>query len=59
MEEFKLDNYSDISKSMYIKASAGTGKTYNITGIVTQLIDKNVKLEEILIVTYTEKAAGE
>ena len=59
LKEFNLDNYSDITKSMYIQASAGTGKTYNITGIVKKLIDKRVRLEEILVVTYTEKAAGE
>ena len=55
---FNIQNFR--SKQNYvIEASAGTGKTYNITGIVKKLIDKNVKLEEILIVTYTEKAAGE
>ncbi len=59
LKEFNLDNYSDITESMYIQASAGTGKTYNITGIVKKLIDKKVRLEEILVVTYTEKAAGE
>lgn len=59
LKEFILDNYSDITESMYIQASAGTGKTYNITGIVKKLIDKKIKLEEILVVTYTEKAAGE
>jgi len=59
LKEFILDNYSDITESMYIQASAGTGKTYNITGIVKKLIDENIELEEILVVTYTEKAAGE
>lgn len=59
LKEFVLDNYSDITESMYIQASAGTGKTYNITGIVKKLIDKKIRLEEILVVTYTEKAAGE
>ena len=59
LKEFILDNYSDITESMYIQASAGTGKTYNITGIVKKLLDEKIKLEEILVVTYTEKAAGE
>ena len=59
LKEFVLDNYSDIKESMYIQASAGTGKTFNITGIVKKLIDEKIKLEEILVVTYTEKAAGE
>lgn len=44
-----------------IDASAGTGKTYNIVQIVDKLLqkDKDLSLEQILIVTYTEKAAGE
>lgn len=43
-----------------IEASAGTGKTYSIIGIINKLIknDKSL-LKKILIVTYTEKAAGE
>ena len=59
LEEFKLDNYTDFKRSMYIEASAGTGKTYTITGIIQKLIDADVDLEKILVVTYTEKAAGE
>ena len=56
---FHLNNYNDIKTSMYIEASAGTGKTHNITGIVEKLINSNIPLEKILIVTYTEKAVGE
>lgn len=58
---FNLEEFSaDKRKSMFIEASAGTGKTYTITGIVENLV-KNAKipLEKILIVTYTEKAVGE
>ena len=58
-EEFKLEEYSDIKQSMYIEASAGTGKTYTITGIVSKLVKEKIPLEKILIVTYTEKAVGE
>ncbi len=48
-------------QSIYIKASAGTGKTYNIQKIVRQLLERKdvSQLEKILIVTFTEKAAGE
>lgn len=48
-------------QSIYIKASAGTGKTYNIQKIVRQLLERKdvPQLEKILIVTFTEKAAGE
>ena len=58
-QKFDLDNYSDFKKSMYIEASAGTGKTYTITKIIEKLIEEKVDLEKILVVTYTEKAAGE
>lgn len=56
---FDLDNYTDFKTSMYIEASAGTGKTYNITGMVKKFVDSGIPLEKILIVTYTEKAVGE
>lgn len=59
LQEFNLKDYSDLKKSMYIEASAGTGKTYTITGIIQKLIDADVDLKKILVVTYTEKAAGE
>ena len=60
LQEFKLENYSDFKRSMFIQASAGTGKTYTITGILQKLLaNKIAELKEILVVTYTEKAAGE
>lgn len=48
-------------ESIYIQASAGTGKTYNIQKIVRKLLERKdvSRLEKILIVTFTEKAAGE
>ena len=49
----------DPSKSLCIEASAGTGKTYTIQQIVARLINDGTPLDKILIVTYTEKAAGE
>ena len=69
-KEFNLKEYQKITdpvelkKSMFIEASAGTGKTYTITGIIQKLIEENnehekIDLEKILVVTYTEKAAGE
>ena len=65
LKEFNLDEYKEIKdpsalrKSMFIQASAGTGKTYTITGIIKKLVKENFDLEKILVVTYTEKAAGE
>ena len=58
MEEFKIKNF-DTSKSLFIEASAGTGKTYTIQLMVAKMIAEGTPLKKILIVTYTEKAAGE
>ncbi|XDD49639.1 UvrD-helicase domain-containing protein [Leptospira sp. WS92.C1] len=47
-------------KHSFIEASAGTGKTYTIMEIVGDLIQEHkIPLSNILILTYTEKAAGE
>ncbi|MBP5767865.1 MAG: UvrD-helicase domain-containing protein [Fibrobacter sp.] len=58
MENFSLRNF-DPSRSLFIEASAGTGKTYTIQLMVAKLISLGTPLKKILIVTYTEKAAGE
>ena len=59
MQLFNLDKF-DHDKDYIIEASAGTGKTFNITKIVNKLVREwNEDLNKILIVTYTEKAAGE
>ena len=56
---FSLNNFK-YGENYAIEASAGTGKTYNITEIVKKLIaEHSLGLDKILIVTYTEKAAGE
>jgi len=56
--DFKLENF-EFNKSMYIEASAGTGKTFTIKEIVKKLVEHKIPLEKILVVTYTEKAVGE
>lgn len=49
-----------ISRHSLIEASAGTGKTYTIIKLVEFIIKEGVATpDEILIVTFTEKAAGE
>ena len=58
MENFSLQKF-DPSKSLFIEASAGTGKTYTIQLMVAKLMSLGTPLKKILIVTYTEKAAGE
>jgi exodeoxyribonuclease V beta subunit len=43
-----------------VEASAGTGKTYNITRVYVRLIaEKRLTPEQILVVTYTTAATGE
>jgi len=43
-----------------IEASAGTGKTYSITGLILRLIlEQQVTIREILAVTFTEAATEE
>lgn len=42
-----------------IEASAGTGKTYTIEHLVIELLLRGTRLEEILLVTFTEKATRE
>ncbi|HPC39489.1 MAG TPA: UvrD-helicase domain-containing protein [Spirochaetota bacterium] len=51
----------DLDSHAVIEASAGTGKTYTIENLVVELLKsaRVVNLEEILVVTFTEKAAGE
>jgi exodeoxyribonuclease V beta subunit len=43
-----------------IEASAGTGKTYSITGLILRLIlEKHLQIRDILAVTFTEAATQE
>jgi len=44
----------------YISAGAGSGKTYKLTHILADLISKHkVKPEEVILTTFTRKAAAE
>src|SRR6266508_1907063 len=49
------------SRNVVIEAGAGTGKTTAIVGEVLKLLLENEELapERIVLVTFTEKAAGE
>lgn len=43
-----------------VEASAGTGKTYNITSLyIRAIIEKNLTPSEILVLTFTEDATAE
>lgn len=49
-----------LSKKHLIEASAGTGKTFTLTGILLRLlIEKNTKPEHIIATTFTRAAASE
>lgn len=50
----------DLDRSGVIEASAGTGKTYTIQNMVARIIRLGkCSYKNIVVVTYTEKAAGE
>lgn len=50
----------DPSKHVVIEASAGTGKTYTLEHLVAEMvIVHEVPLEQILVVTFTDKATRE
>src|SRR5205823_5987481 len=50
----------DRTKHAVVEASAGTGKTYTIENLVLRLlIEAETALENVLIVTFTEKATGD
>ncbi len=53
----------DLSRHGVIEAHAGTGKTYTIVQLVMQFLRENrnrdLSIANVMLVTYTEKAAGE
>src|SRR5215472_5541532 len=54
VEQVSLDGHC------VIEASAGTGKTFTIEHLVVEiLLNSDTRLDQILAVTFTEKAAGE
>ncbi|OQY55919.1 MAG: exodeoxyribonuclease V subunit beta [Candidatus Parabeggiatoa sp. nov. 2] len=57
----KLDPFSaPLQGTNLIEASAGTGKTYTITTLFIRLIlEKNLTVDKILVVTFTEAATEE
>jgi ATP-dependent helicase/nuclease subunit A len=50
---------SDPGQSVWVRANAGSGKTYVLTARVLRLLLSGVKPEEILCLTYTKAAAAE
>ena len=59
MEEFEISS-ANLDKNMVIEASAGTGKTYSLEHLVIRyIVEKGYDISEILVVTFTNKAAFE
>ena len=59
MEEFEITS-ANLDKNMVIEASAGTGKTYSLEHLVVRyILEKGYDISEILVVTFTKKAAFE
>ncbi len=56
LEPFEID-FSGVN---LVEASAGTGKTYNITSLyIRALIEQDISVGKILVVTYTDAATKE
>jgi len=50
----------DLTRHAVVEASAGTGKTYTVENLVLRLLtEQDVTIEQILVVTFTEKATGD
>ena len=54
-------NFIDLNNGFkMIEASAGTGKTFTLSHLaLKKIIEDNINPDEILIITYTRKAANE
>ena len=56
----ELESYKcPLSGNHLVEAGAGTGKTYALEHIVERLVNNGVDIRKLLLVTFTEKAAGE
>ncbi len=54
--EFDI-NTADLSASMILEASAGTGKTYSLEHLIVRyILEAGISVKEILVVTFTEKS---
>ena len=47
------------NRRILVEASAGTGKTFALTGLVVRLVLEGVELKKILVVTFTNAATAE
>jgi len=64
MSDKELTAINDIHHNVYVKASAGTGKTYTLTQRYLEIVEQNLSksdfcLQNILAITFTRAAALE
>ena len=50
---------SDLNKTLFVQAGAGTGKTTALVSRILSLIASGVEVQHIAAITFTEKAAAE
>lgn len=61
-EQLKIIEHVVGNKVTVVSAGAGTGKTFTMVGTVLELIDRdpeNVRVDEFILITFTNKAADE
>ena len=54
-----IRDISDLEGNYWIKANAGSGKTYKLTARIVFLLQNGVRPEDILCITYTNAGADE
>ena len=60
MEDFDANQFPLDPGLQLLEASAGTGKTFALAHLVLRLVaERQQRLQELLVVTFTEAAAGE
>ena len=57
---FELSDELPLHEWLLLEASAGTGKTYSLTALVSRYVaEKGLRADELLMVTFTRAAAAE
>lgn len=59
LDQFQMNIINSNKNNIFIKAGAGSGKTRVIITKINKLLNEGVKDDEILAITFTNKACGE